>query len=389
MSDSLQTETITEGSTELVVPAQDEPKKFPAFFNPQGRFVRDVSMVCYDAHSTLVNRRDLVFADSLSGAGSRGVRVAKETQGYVSVILNDISSTSIGLAKRSAELNGVTEKCKFSNMEVCSFLSLRQENDGDRFDVVDVDPFGTPSPFVDCALRSTKDGGLLSVSATDSAVLCGVYPRVAFRKYLGLPLRTDYSHEIGIRLMFGLLAITAMRFEIGITPVFSHHDRHYFRTYCTVHAGNRYSRENEGGIGYAMHCFRCGFRNVTSHANFFSHQKIDEVNYASTQCPACHASRLRIGGPLWVGNIQSEKFVSQCAKLSTMSLFEQELDLPLYYDLAETSDKMGVRTPKILDVISELRKVGHSASRTRLNQTAVRTLAPLPELQKILKELAR
>ena len=84
----------------------------------------------------------------------------------------------------------MTEKCKFSRKRSFSVsFSTREENNGDRFDAVDVDPFGTPSPFVDCALRSIKDGGLLSVSATDSGVLCGVYPKVALRKYLGLPLR--------------------------------------------------------------------------------------------------------------------------------------------------------------------------------------------------------
>ena len=92
---------------------------------------------------------------------------------------------------------------------------------------------------------------------------------------------------------------------------------------------------------------------------------------------------------MWIGKIQSEKFVASCAALSQKTLFEQELDLPLYYDIADFSDKMGVRTPKILVVISELKKSGHSASRTRLNPTAVRTSAPLPELRKILVALAR
>ncbi len=390
MSVSLETRTIIEGQTSLLVPAEEEPRKFPAFFNAQGRFVRDVSIVCYNAYSVLAEGKDMVFADSLSGIGSRGIRVAKETAGFASVILNDISPTSNRLARRSADLNGVSRKCKISSKEVCTFLSLREETEGERFDVLDVDPFGTPSPFVDCALRATKDGGLLSISATDSAVLCGIYPRVALRKYLGMSLRTDYSHEIGIRLMFGLLALTAMRFELGITPIFSHLDRHYFRTYCTVHVGNRFSRENESMIGYVLHCFKCGFRIILSQSSFFSmRQKNDsEKSLISMECPNCQNLRLRIGGPMWIGKIQSEKFVDTCAKLSEMRLFEQELDLPLYYDLAYFSDKMGIRTPKISDVISDLKKAGHSASRTRLNPTAVRTSAQLPELQKILAALA-
>ena len=303
MSVSLQTRTIIEGQTYLLVPAEDEPRKFPAFFNPQGQFVRDISVVCYNAYSSLGGKKEMVFADSLSGIGSRGIRVAKETDGIALVILNDISPTSNELARKSVEMNDVSEKCKISNKEVCTFLSAREENDGERFDAVDVDPFGTPSPIVDCSLRSTKDGGLLSVSATDSAVLCAVYPRVALRKYLGLPLRTDYSHEVGIRLMFGLLALTAMRFELGINPIFSHLDRHYFRTYCTVHVGNRFSRENESMIGYILHCFKCEFRNIISQSSFFSMRQNNdlETSLISMQCPNCQNSRLRIGGPMWIG----------------------------------------------------------------------------------------
>lgn len=41
------------------------------------------------------------------------------------------------------------------------------------FDVVDLDPYGTPAMFLDSAMQSVKDGGLMLVTATDMAVLCG------------------------------------------------------------------------------------------------------------------------------------------------------------------------------------------------------------------------
>ncbi|MGI0091979.1 MAG: hypothetical protein ACREBS_09735 [Nitrososphaerales archaeon] len=90
-----------------------------------------------------------------------------------------------------------------------------------------------------------------------------------------------------------------------------------------------------------------------------------------------------------MGKIQSRDFVQRCSEISKLPLFEPELDIPLYYDLSEITDDMGVRTPRILEVLSELKSSGHSASRTRLNPKAVRTDAPLPELQEILKQLAR
>ena len=386
---SLSTRKLIEGDTTLIVPEKADPVKYPSFFNPRGKFVRDVSIVCYRSFAeNLKKEKDnyqskLSFADPLSGTGARGVRVAHELSKYFDrVFLNDVSPTSIELASRSVMENGVQTKCFFSQEEACAFLQTRKQNGGDRFDVVDIDPFGTPSPYVDCGIRATKHGGLLSVSATDTAVLCGVYPKVAQRKYLGLSLRTDYSHEIGLRLIFGLLSMSAMRFECSIKPVFCHHDMHYFRAYSLVEIGNNFSRQNEADIGYVLHCFKCGFRKITKRDEFISNV------VANLLCPDCWGV-MKIGGPLWAGKIQSRDFVAKCAELSQFSIFEEELDLPLYYDLTELSDTMEIRTPKIADAIKELESGGRLAGRTRLNRNAVRTDAPLRELQAVLTRLSR
>lgn len=41
------------------------------------------------------------------------------------------------------------------------------------YEVVDLDPYGTPAPLLDSALQAVSDGGLLMVTATDMANLCG------------------------------------------------------------------------------------------------------------------------------------------------------------------------------------------------------------------------
>ncbi|MGI0083709.1 MAG: hypothetical protein ACREBQ_01370 [Nitrososphaerales archaeon] len=383
-----------EGKTKLAVPSLSEPQKVPAFFNPRGKLVRDVSIVCYQALGN-EKSRELTFADALSGTGARGIRVAKEVDSFGKVFLNDTNSAALQFAKESAELNRVAKRCVFSQSEACSFLLSREENGGERFDCVDIDPFGTPSDFVDCGIRAVKEGGVLSVTATDSAVLCGVYPRVALRKYLGLPLRTDYCHEVGMRLLFGLLSLTAMRFEVGIRPLFCHHDQHYFRAYCEVRVGNSYSRENEKEIGFVLHCFVCGYRTTISRDEFFSAHS-SKSTHEAIMCPGCgkgspeKRGKLVVGGPCWIGRIQSKEFTSRCASKSDLALFNmEELDIPLYYDLTDLSAKLGMRTPKISDVMLELKSKGHLASRTRLNPTAVRTDAAIATLLDVVKELAQ
>lgn len=38
---------------------------------------------------------------------------------------------------------------------------------------VDLDPYGSPSVFLDSAVQCVADGGILMCTATDMAVLCG------------------------------------------------------------------------------------------------------------------------------------------------------------------------------------------------------------------------
>jgi tRNA (guanine26-N2/guanine27-N2)-dimethyltransferase len=399
------TSVYKEGKTALAVPSLDEPKMLPAFFNPRGRLVRDISIVCYNAYSLEKGKTNQSFADSLAGTGARGIRVANEVPSVRRVFLNDINSKALEFAKKSAEVNGVEDKCVFSRSEVSSFLTSRIQNAGERFDFLDVDPFGSPSDYVDCAIRAAKDGGLVSLSATDSAVLCGVYPKVALRKYLGLSLRTDYCHEVGMRLLYGLASQTAMRLETGIEPLFCHHDMHYFRIYFSVKVGNPYSRENERKIGFILHCFKCGYRSIISRDEFFSLRESSSLKRdkalnrnaiaLSSRCPNCgrggreEGRGVAMGGPLWIGNIQASGFVSSCRKISELPIFAEELDLPLYYDLNSIHLRKGTSMPRILSVSDKLRARGFRASRTRLNPNALRTDATSEALQNAVQELAR
>ena len=40
-----------------------------------------------------------------------------------------------------------------------------------KFDCVDIDPYGSPSPFIDAAVQCVSDGGLLMITATDMVLL--------------------------------------------------------------------------------------------------------------------------------------------------------------------------------------------------------------------------
>ncbi|KHN30323.1 Putative tRNA (guanine(26)-N(2))-dimethyltransferase 2 [Glycine soja] len=77
-----------------------------------------------------------------------------------------------------------------------------------EFDVVDHDPYGSPSLFLDATVQSVVDGGMLICTATDMAMLSGETGRSAiqsnvntFTGYGSIPLRGKYCHEMALRIL--------------------------------------------------------------------------------------------------------------------------------------------------------------------------------------------
>ena len=56
----------------------------------------------------------------------------------------------------------------------------------EKFHVIDLDPYGTATPFIDSAIQGIRDEGLLLVTCTDAGVLAGLgYPEKCFALYGG------------------------------------------------------------------------------------------------------------------------------------------------------------------------------------------------------------
>lgn len=57
----------------------------------------------------------------------------------------------------------------------CSTVMYNHRTDGTKFDVIDLDPYGTASPFLDAAVQSVVDGGQfalgLAIDTTDALPL--------------------------------------------------------------------------------------------------------------------------------------------------------------------------------------------------------------------------
>ena len=75
------------------------------------------------------------------------------------------------------------------------------------YDAVDLDPYGSPTQLLDGAVQAVAEGGLLLVTATDMAVLCGNNGEACWGKYGSYPLHRSYCHEMALRILLAAIEV--------------------------------------------------------------------------------------------------------------------------------------------------------------------------------------
>ncbi len=112
----------------------------------------------------------------------------------------------------------------------------------ERYDVIDLDPYGSPSPFLDAAVQAVSDSGesvavllhahsefmhytysnlalslsgLLCITCTDMAVMAGNSGETCYSKYGSVSIKSKYCHEM---VRSGWLEMDGMK----ETPVIHH-----------------------------------------------------------------------------------------------------------------------------------------------------------------------
>ncbi|HEX2066773.1 MAG TPA: hypothetical protein VHI93_08175, partial [Candidatus Thermoplasmatota archaeon] len=233
---------IVEGGTQLFPPAVNLalPPRAPGarakgqpFFNPGMALNRDLSVLLVEAFAR-AKGREVDVADALAGTGARSLRLAREVDAPVVVHANDGDAGAVRALRKGAAANGLEEgRLQAREGDAHAFLAAR------RFDVVDLDPCGSPAPFLDAAMRAVRHGGLLCATATDTGALAGKFPRVCRRRYdahHGLH-RAPWRAEVGLRILAGALVRAAARFERTALPVLCVASGHWMRVVARVTDG--------------------------------------------------------------------------------------------------------------------------------------------------------
>lgn len=90
----------------------------------------------------------LEILEALSASGLRSVRYAKEVPNIDSIMVNDLDKAAYDCIQRNVEFNGLdTEKIKPSIADANDVM-FEHRHPQKQFDVVDLDPYGTASPFI-------------------------------------------------------------------------------------------------------------------------------------------------------------------------------------------------------------------------------------------------
>jgi tRNA (guanine26-N2/guanine27-N2)-dimethyltransferase len=245
----------------------------------------------------------------------------------------------------------------------------RHPFDGGPFDYVDLDPYGTPVPFLATAIAAVKPGGVLAVTATDMMVLAGAQPTACERRYGARPIRGRLGPEGGLRVLLGYVARQVRVRGRSLRPLLGYVRDHHVRAYVSIGPAN----DEPDPVA-----------------------KIDPASWTGPD----------IGGrgpygPFWLGRLMDAELVRNlsvptgAARPGEVRSFLEHLkeevtvDVPFYYEANRLAGDLGLaRPPALSDVLVDLRSRGFRAARTHVRPEGFRTDAPRDVVERSVARLS-
>jgi tRNA (guanine26-N2/guanine27-N2)-dimethyltransferase len=383
---------VCEGAVEIEVPeARDGAsagRGDGVFYNPEQELNRDVTVAVLRAYRERAgleaggietNGDDTdgdgtsdetpTYLDATAASGVRGVRAAAENW---AVTLCDRDADATALCRANLAHNDLDGDIRTRD--------ARGLMSAERFDVVDIDPFGTPIPFVDSAVRGTRQ--LLCVTATDTAPLCGAHRESGIRKYGCVPVNTEFHPEMGLRVLLSALCREAARYDRAARPILTHATRHYVRVYLELVESASAANATLEELGYVHWCPDCLSR--TAERGLIAHPP--------EACANC-GHGVKTAGPIYCGAVRDREFTERVRESVTddmgteklarklLDTIGHELDTPTHYDQHKLAKEWGRSASAMDDFLADLRDAGHEASRTHYGGTTLKTTADVAEIE--------
>lgn len=350
-------------------------------------------------------KEGLLVLEGLAASGLRSIRFAREVPGLQSVIANDASARAVDLIRRNVQLNDVAHLVQPSQADA-RMLMYQHQKVSERFDVIDLDPYGSPAPFLDAAVQAVSEGGLLCVTCTDMAVLGGNSGETCYSKYGAMALKSRACHEMALRIVLHSLDLHANCYQRFVVPLLSISADFYVRVFVRVFTGQARVKASASKQALVFQCVGCGA---------FHLQRLGKVVMASggrvkfsaacgppvtPECEHC-GQRHQLGGPIWAEPIHDLDFVGRVLQAVSANpsrfhtseriqgvlsvITEELLDVPLYYTLDQLSSTIHCSTPSLLQLRSALLHAGFRVSLSHACRNAVKTDAPTEALWDIMR----
>uniref|UniRef100_A0A8D2EIJ7 tRNA (guanine(26)-N(2))-dimethyltransferase n=1 Tax=Theropithecus gelada TaxID=9565 RepID=A0A8D2EIJ7_THEGE len=101
--------------------------------------------------------------EGLAASSLCSIRFAVEVPGLRSVVANDASARAVDLIRRHVQLNDMAHLVQPSQVDA-RMLMYQHQRVSERFDVIHLEPCGSPGPFTDAAVQAVSEGQLLCVT---------------------------------------------------------------------------------------------------------------------------------------------------------------------------------------------------------------------------------
>ncbi|XP_012851888.1 PREDICTED: probable tRNA (guanine(26)-N(2))-dimethyltransferase 2 isoform X2 [Erythranthe guttata] len=341
--------------------------------------------------------------EALSASGLRALRYAREVDGIGQVVALDNDKASVEACRRNIKFNGSVASAKVeSHLADARVYMLTHPKE---FDVVDLDPYGSPSVFLDSAVQSVVDGGILMCTATDMAVLCGGNGEVCYSKYGSYPLRGKYCHEMALRILLACIESHANRYKRYIVPVLSVQMDFYVRVFVRIYTSASAMKNTPLKLSYVYQCTCCDSfhlqpigRTVTKNTSVRYLPGFGPV--VAQECSDC-GKKYNMGGPIWSAPIHDQEWVASIladvklikdrypafsrisAVLTTIS--EELPDVPLFLSLHNLCATLKCTSPSAVIFRSAVINAGYRISGSHVNPLGLKTDAPMDVIWDIMR----
>lgn len=350
-------------------------KELEVFYNPVMKFNRDISVL-------LLNNcglKDMQIADIMAGSGVRGIRFLLELKKGIirNITVNDYDEGFESLFRKNLRLNAIKkDKHIMVSGEDANLLLWNSKG----FDYIDIDPFGSPNDFLESSIVRIARGGILAVTATDTAPLSGTYPATCQRNYWGKPLRNSLMHEIGLRILIRKVQLLGAHHDKALIPIYSYFKDHYNRIFFKCIKSKDECDRLIAQHKYLLYCNKC--------------MTFKSSEYNLEMCGRC-SEKMTYSGPLWAGSMCDAKIaelIYKCNKdvsherfLLTM-MQESRLDKSIlgFYDIHGLCKHHRKKIPNFDVLIQKISSMGYAVSRTHFTPLGVKTDMPLDELLKAI-----